>query len=160
MGEHRGREASSHLARRNFAPGGAAASGAGGGSTSPMALGGRCPGAGSASPPAGPAWQRGSLASHPGFGACELVAGHHLYLPPPSLFSLFVLLKHASCYLVLGSAIYKPASLFYKYFSSLFFSPGMGCQIGTRMNAAGRERGAAEPGTEHVSRGVGLGRAV
>lgn len=28
------------------------------------------------------------------------------------------------------------------------------------MDAAGRERGAEEPGSEHVSRGVGLGRAV
>lgn len=52
------------------------------------------------------------------------------------------------------------ASLFYKYFYSPFFLPGVGCQIGSRMNAAGRERGAEEPGTEHVSRGVGLGRAV
>lgn len=122
----------------------------------PPALGGRCPGLG----PAGPAWHSGSLASHPGFGACQLVAGHHLSLPPPSLFSLFVLLKHASCYLAPGSAISKPASLFYKYFYSPFFCPGVGCQMGSRMNAARRERGAEEPGTEHVSRGVGLGRAV
>lgn len=157
MGEHRGGEASSHLAQRNLAPGGAAASGAGGGTTSPRSWGDAAPGAESASPPAGPTWHRGSLASHPGFGVCELVAGHHLSLPPPSLFS--VLLKHASCYLAPGSAISKPASLFDRYFYS-FFSPGVGCQIGGRMNAAGRERGAEEPGTEHVSLGVGLGRAV
>lgn len=46
MGEHRAGEASFHLARRNLAPGGAAASGAGGGATSPRRWGDAAPGLG------------------------------------------------------------------------------------------------------------------
>lgn len=92
MGEHRGGEASSHLARRNFAPGGAAASGAGGGATSPRRWADAAPGL-------GPAWQSGSLASHPGLGACELIAGHPLSLPPSS-FPLFFICPAQTCKLL------------------------------------------------------------
>lgn len=81
-------------------------------------------------------------------------------LPPSSFFPCFLYL---SCSNVQAATLHRGQglpSLFYKYFYPPFFFPGVGCQIGSSMNAAGRERGADEPGTERVSRGVGLGRAV
>lgn len=81
-------------------------------------------------------------------------------LPPSFLLPSFLYLSCSNMQAVTLHQGQRFASLFYKYFYSPFFSPGVGCQIGSRMNAAGRERGAEEPGTEHVSRGVGLGRAV
>lgn len=123
----------------------------------PAAPGGRCPGAGSAFPPAGPAWQRGSWLHTQGLWlASWLQDATSVSLLLPS----FLYLSYSNMQAVTLHQGQQFSSLFHKYFYSPFFSPGAGCQIGSRMNAAGRERGAEEPGTEHVSRGVGLGRAV
>lgn len=154
MGKHRGGEASSHLT----------------GETSPRAV----------QPHRG--WRGATAAGAEGTlprgwsGGTGLAEGlpaftHSLWgLPaacrtpplPPSSFPLFSICAAQTCKLLPCTRVSDfQACLFISQIQLFsFFVPWCGLSDRQQNGCSGRERGAEEPGTEHVSPGVGLGRAV